>query len=53
MGYKVHNTYNHGHKGDSNFIVFVMKILGAHYFQNWLGNSEVVNRETLKMGLQV
>ncbi len=24
----------HGYKGNSNFIVFVMKILKAHYFQN-------------------
>jgi hypothetical protein len=34
MGYKAHNTYNHGYKGDFNFTIFVMKILRAHYFQN-------------------
>ncbi len=39
MGYKVHNTYNHGYNGDSNFTVFVMKNLRAHYFQNWVGTS--------------
>jgi hypothetical protein len=32
MGYKVHNTYNHGYKGDFNFIVFVVKFFKSPLF---------------------